>query len=47
MEAAVESYVDSVLRHAPNEREMLPVETGEMPAISLPEEVAGQETSDR
>jgi hypothetical protein len=34
MDEAVKSYVDTVLRHAPSERKLLPVETGEMPALS-------------
>jgi hypothetical protein len=33
MDEAVPSYVESVLRHAPSERKVLPVETGEMPAV--------------
>jgi hypothetical protein len=41
MDEATRSYVDSVLRHAPSERKLLPVETGEMPAIQL-EPVDGQ-----
>jgi Domain of unknown function (DUF4032) len=33
MSTAVKSYIDDVLRHAPSEQKVLPVETGEMPAI--------------
>jgi hypothetical protein len=48
MDQAVQSYVDNVLRHAPSERKVLPVETGEMPVIPGLETVAGQasDTSD-
>jgi hypothetical protein len=35
MDAAVKSYIEDVLRPAPSERTVLPVETGEMPAISV------------
>jgi hypothetical protein len=48
MDAAVRSYADNVLQHAPSERKVLPTETGETPAIP-PLETAGQpsETRDR
>jgi Domain of unknown function (DUF4032) len=42
MEAALRSYIDNVLRYAPSERKLLPVETGEMPAISAGDLFEGQ-----
>ena len=47
MDQAVRSYVDAVLRHAPSERKLLPVETGEMPAISVLEPMEGQAADTR
>jgi hypothetical protein len=42
MDAAVQSYVENVLQYAPSESKVLPVETGEMPAISPLEPSGGQ-----
>jgi hypothetical protein len=33
-DAAIRSYIERVLQHAPSERKVLPTDTGEMPAIS-------------
>ncbi len=42
MDAAVQSYVDNVLQYAPSESKVLPVETGEMPAIAPVDTPGGQ-----
>lgn len=40
MEAAIKSYIDNVLAFAPNERTVLPSDTGPMPTLDLQEEAA-------